>query len=142
MDMEVRRSATDEDLAHALDVRRTVFTEEQGVAPELDQDGADSMATHVVACADGTVIATGRLIRNDGQGRIGRMAVLREWRRMGVGSRVLDALEAEARRQGMSSLMLHAQVHAQTLYQRAGYEVQGELFTEAGIDHVTMSKRL
>jgi predicted GNAT family N-acyltransferase len=92
---------------------------------------------------DGAVVATGRLVAQpDGTGRVGRMAVEAGWRRSGVGARVLEALEAEARARGLAGIELHAQRYVEAFYARAGYARVGEPFEEAGIDHVVMTKRL
>ena len=56
-------------------IRTTVFIEEQGVPQELEWDGLDEHAYHVIAfAADGTPIGTGRLLQD---GHIGRLAVLK-----------------------------------------------------------------
>ena len=105
----------------------------------------DGQATHVIAAADGRVVAAGRFVpQPDEHGvtaRVGRMAVLGEFRRHGIATVVLRALEAEARRQGLSGVELHSQAYVQRFYDRCGYTVAGEPFVEAGIDHVTMVKR-
>ncbi|MEA2393256.1 MAG: hypothetical protein QOJ82_1147, partial [Solirubrobacteraceae bacterium] len=39
-------------------------------------------------------------------------------------------------------IVLAAQVGARGLYERAGYEARGDVFLDAGIEHVTMAKAL
>ena len=128
----------------SLRLRLEVFVGEQGVPVELEHDEHDAGAFHAVAIApDGAVVGTGRLLTQaDGSGRIGRMAVAATWRRGGVGARVLEALESEARRLGMPAIELHAQCYVEAFYARAGYARAGEPFQEAGIDHVVMRKAL
>lgn len=139
--IEVRVASSGADMEGALAVRHEVFIVEQGVPPELERDDADDSAVHVVA-GDGTsVVGTARLTR-DGEARIGRVAVLPEWRRRGVAGLLLAALESEARRLGIEELNLHSQTYVQALYERHGYAVTGPGFVEAGIDHVPMAKRL
>lgn len=129
------------ELESALAVRHAVFVVEQGVPLELEHDEADETAVHVVA-GDGTsVVGTARLTR-DGEARIGRVAVLPEWRRRGIAGMLLAALEAAAARQGIIEVSLHSQAYIQALYERNGYTVTGPGFVEAGIDHVPMAKRL
>jgi predicted GNAT family N-acyltransferase len=84
-------------------------------------------------------LGTGR-IQIDGQ--IGRMAVLREWRRRGVGSAIMEALLTLARKEGCSRVRLHAQTHAIGFYSRFGFEPHGEVFREAGIPHRLMELTL
>jgi predicted GNAT family N-acyltransferase len=95
---------------------------------------------HVLAVdAAGNAIGTARLLA---EGKIGRMAVLREWRGRGVGSGLLLRLLEEARKQRLQQLTLHAQVYASKFYRKFGFEVMGGEFVEAGIPHVKMILRL
>lgn len=121
-------------------VRRAVFIDEQHVPEELEWDDADDRAYHVLASDDeGVPIGTGRLQID---GRIGRMAVLREWRRRGVGKAILIALVDLARKEGCSVVRLHAQTHALAFYARQGFVAIGSEFEEAGIPHRAMELRL
>lgn len=129
-------------LRMALEVRKRVFVEEQGVPPELELDGRDTTANHVVVEIEGKVVATGRLLMDDGEARISRVAVLPEWRRRGIAGEVIAALERQAARRGVSEVALNSQTYAQELYDKLGYVVTGDGFVEAGIDHVPMAKRL
>ncbi len=132
-----------EEMNAARAVRRRVFIEEQGLPPDEEYDEYDGKATHAVAIQNGQVVGTGRIYRDEaGAGRIGRMAVDMAWRRQGVGGRLLEALEAEALRQGNVRATLHAQTYVQQFYAGRGYSPEGDVFMEAGIEHVTMSKPL
>ena len=122
-----------------LAVREQVFTLEQGVAAELDIDGEDGNAKHCVIYSEQNIIATGRLLNN---GHIGRVAVLSPYRGQGIGSQVMQALETEAQQRGDKSLFLHAQLSALAFYKKRGYQSQGEVFLNAGIQHICMVKTL
>ena len=132
----------DMDAVHAL--RRLVFIDEQGVDPEEEWDGLDDDAVHAVAILDDVVVGTGRLLLGGGgaEARIGRMAVRQELRREGIGARILAALEAEAASRGAERALLHAQTYVKEFYAGAGYTEHGDLFYEAGIEHVAMIKDL
>ena len=139
----VRVAASPADIAGARAVRLRVFVEEQGVSPAEEYDELDAVATHAVALYRGEVIGTARLLeQGPGMGRIGRMAVDIPWRRRGVGSRLLVLMEAQARERGYAQVMLHAQTAVQEFYARLGYAPAGELFLEAGIEHITMTRTL
>lgn len=125
-------------------VREKVFIEEQNVPRELEWDKWDERSDHAVAidCLS-NAIGTGRLLRiGSTRGRIGRMAVLRSWRRRGVGAALLEALLQLARDRGMPEVMLHAQTQAAGFYRRFGFDTRGDEFLEAGIPHVEMRLRL
>lgn len=118
------------------EIRTKVFVEEQGVPVELEWDGLDEHAYHVMAFApDGTPIGTGRLLQD---AHIGRLAVLREWRGRGVGGALLDILLVIANKMGYEEVRLHAQTRVLDFYVKRGFEPQGEEFMEAGIPHVMM----
>ncbi len=124
----------------AVGIRFRVFVDEQSVPPEIELDEYDAVATHVLALLDGVAIATGRAIVEGDSARIGRMAVDRQHRRSGVGGLVLRFLEDEAREQGATEFVLHAQEYVKAFYAWHGYEEHGDTFMEAGILHVEMRK--
>jgi predicted GNAT family N-acyltransferase len=122
----------------AAALRQQVFVVEQGVPAELELDEMDAQSLHAVACQDGVPVATGRLLPD---GHIGRMAVRQDARGAGTGSLVLCALMDEARRRGDRDVVLHAQLSAREFYARHGFEPEGEVFMDAGIEHIAMRRR-
>ena len=121
-------------------IRDVVFIDEQNVPEELERDPMDVNYIHALATTiDGTPIGTGRLIS---EGKIGRMAVLKEWRGKGIGREILSALVKAATEQGYDEVSLDAQIHAQDFYQRQGFVAYGDEFMDAGIPHIKMKKEL
>ncbi len=117
-----------------------MFVQEQGIPEQLEWDGFDSGCCHVLAVLeDGRAVATARL---QADGRLGRMAVLGEWRGRGIGRAILEHLLQRARRRKLAAVYLHAQAGAEGFYRQAGFTAQGKPFTEAGILHVEMVRRL
>ena len=122
--------------AHA--VRDAVFVGEQQVPPALERDAFDVLSLHVLARdAAGQAIGTGRLAPD---GRIGRLAVVADWRGRGVGEALLRALLALADGAGLRTTSLHAQLAAMDLYARHGFVAHGPVFEEAGIAHRAMRR--
>lgn len=146
----IKPVSSEGDLFSALAIREIVFIEEQSVPESLERDADDAQAFHVLAMEKGHAIGTGRLVTMDkppeGEagtwGRVGRMAVLQAHRKGGIGSRLLGALEAEAKRRGFAGILLHAQVSAMEFYKRHGYVAHGAIFEEAGMPHLEMKKKL
>lgn len=149
------RLATTDDLPAVYAVRHTVFVVGQGVPVELERDLLDDVADHAVALLSGVVVGTGRLV--DGRidvegllvpgtrgtvGTIGRMAVAEADRGTGTGRALLDLLVATAAERGLPEVELHAQLHARGFYDRAGFTPFGEIYLEAGIEHLGMRRRL
>jgi predicted GNAT family N-acyltransferase len=140
-----RRVTTQADRAAAYALRKEVFVREQHVPEEIELDELDDAADHVVAVDDaGRVVATGRLVVLGAHtGKIGRMAVTKSVRGQGAGAAVLQSLERIAREEHRwGEIVLHAQLSAKGFYDRAGYVAEGDIFEEAGIEHVAMRKRL
>jgi predicted GNAT family N-acyltransferase len=121
-------------------VREPVYVVEQNVPIELEWDALDPLCFHVIARdADDRPIGTGRLTP---EGKIGRMAVLREWRGRGVGEALLQALVDRARSVGWTEVQLNAQVGAIEFYARYGFVPFDDEFEEAGIAHQSMRRTL
>ena len=136
-----------EELSEALEVRRAVFIEEQGIAEdeEIDRYDADptggGSAVHALGRLDGRPVAAARLLldRDDehphGYPHIGRVAVLAELRGRYYGVAIMEALHEQARRLGHRGVTLAAQEYALPFYERLGYVARGEIFLDAGIEH-------
>lgn len=116
-------------------VRTRVFIEEQNVPLDLEWDGLDADCIHMLATAGDEPIGTGRLTP---EGRVGRMAVLAEWRGRDVGTELLLALMAAGRARGDTHCVLSAQVSAIGFYERFGFVAEGDTFLDAGIVHREM----
>ena len=139
--------ATEEDWPEIAALRTRVFVGEQGVPPEIEQDGRDATAVHALSRDDaGRVVATGRLLLAPDPATmpatIGRMAADASVRGRGHGAAVLEELHRQAALRGVRETELHAQLTAQRFYERAGYSPVGDVYEEAGIAHVTMVRRL
>jgi predicted GNAT family N-acyltransferase len=140
--IEVRRTADQEELEAALELRHRVFCVEQGVPKREEIDGRDGDAVHLVAVRDGHVVGTCRMLFVSRTVQFSRLAVDPAVRREGIATQLLREADHEARAGRAQRIVLHAQTYAQSLYEGAGYEPRGRVFVEAGIEHVAMEKRL
>jgi predicted GNAT family N-acyltransferase len=138
----VRVARDPAEVKDAQDLRVRVFCDEQGVSPDQELDSLDAEATQIVAVDESGVIATCRLRFPDGGAKLERMVVERRLRHLGVGGKLLEAAEDEARSQGAGAMVLNAQRRAEGFYASHGYVPEGETFMEAGIEHVRMRKAL
>jgi predicted GNAT family N-acyltransferase len=125
--------------AEAKRIRFAVFVEEQRVPAEIELDEHDAHSIHALAFVDGAAVGTARLLPD---GHIGRMAVLRPYRRHGAGRALLRALVEAARGRNDAEVLLSAQVHALGFYRAEGFEPEGAVYEEAGIPHQAMRRRL
>jgi predicted GNAT family N-acyltransferase len=133
--VHVRLADWHKDNAALRRIREAVFINEQSVAPELEWDSEDSQAIHFLALEDDYPIGTARLLSD---GHIGRVSVLRDWRSLKVGERLMQAAIAEAEQRGLRQQRLSAQVHATAFYERLGFRIVSDEYLEAGIPHVDM----
>ena len=126
----------------AKEIRETVFLKEQGFQTEYDE--IDEIATHLVLFDAGLPIATCRVFSGETpeQYILGRLAVKKEFRGAGIGSRMLREAEACVRDLGGTCLMLHSQLHAKEFYEKSGYIAYGEVEYEENCPHIWMRKQL
>lgn len=137
--MEILIKSWQEAESDAYGVRQEVFVNEQGVPADLELDALDALATHALVYRDTQCIGTGRLVDLDyKQAQIGRMAVLAQYRGMGIGKRILKKLIDLAYSKGVEKVILHSQVNAIPFYEKLGFEAQGDVYEEAGIPHRNM----
>ncbi|MFD9410286.1 GNAT family N-acetyltransferase [Streptomyces sp. NPDC059989] len=148
----VRPATGESDLAACFAVRSEVFVVEQSVPESIEYDAYDADAVHVLAVGpDGAALGTGRLLYgaaalaktgSEDIGSLGRLAVRKSARGLGVGVALVRAIEAEAVRLGLSAVDLGAQAHAVGFYERLGYVAYGPEFQDAGIPHRAMRRAL
>ena len=117
------------------EVRQVVFVEEQAVAADFEWDELDASAIHILALFDNQPIACLRIIEYH---KIGRMAVLKEWRRMGLGAALLLKAVNICKLYGSNKVYLSAQTHAVDFYKRAGFKVTSGEYCDVHIPHVDM----
>ncbi len=121
-------------------LRFAIFVGEQNVPSGIELDDMDAKCMHAVAYdVDNKAIGTGRLLPD---GHIGRMAVVKEWRRRGIGAEIMAALMAEARKRGHKQVALSAQLQAAEFYRELGFVAEGKVYPEAGILHQKMVRNL
>ncbi|MEU9030729.1 GNAT family N-acetyltransferase [Streptomyces sp. NPDC048383] len=148
----VRVASSDADLAACYAVRTEVFVVEQSVPESIEYDAYDAIALHVLATGpDGEPLGTGRLLYGPEAlsktgspevGSLGRLAVNKSARGLGVGVALVRAIEAEAGRLGLAAVELGAQTHALGFYERLGYVAYGPEFLDADIPHRAMRRAL
>ena len=128
--------------SHAKDIcaiRYKVFVGEQKVPEELEIDGLDGQAKHVLALVDGVPIGTGRILSD---GHIGRVAVLKDYRGLGIGKSIMKDLIKWAQNMNLEKVWLSSQWHAHSFYLDLDFVCVGEIYKEAGIDHIKMFRTL
>ncbi|WP_318466285.1 GNAT family N-acetyltransferase [Photobacterium leiognathi] len=120
-------------------VREQVFIQEQQIDPEIEFDGLDSEAVHVLVMDGEQPLGTGRILAD---GHIGRIAIMKSARGQGLGAKVVQTLVEYAQQQGYPRVDLGAQTHAVDFYRKLGFMPYGDEFMEANIPHQAMEQML
>ena len=125
------------DRADIEHVRRTVFIEERDEWDELDPVVTHALAYVGSAAAKRDLVGTGRL---EPTGKIGRVAVLPQYRGTGAGVAIMRRLLDLAAERGFHEVYLNAQTSACGFYERLGFRADGPEFDEVGIPHQRMRR--
>ncbi len=128
--------------SESRDIRTKVFVEEQGFREEFDT--IDDRALHIVIFCDGVPAGTLRMFPAEQEGAyyVGRVAVLPQFRKEHLGSKLMMLAEQEVRRRGGSVIALSAQCRVSGFYESLGYEKSGEVYLDEYCPHIHMEKRL
>jgi predicted GNAT family N-acyltransferase len=145
--IHILRIRTEQELHQAFQIRVEVFVEEQQVPKDVELDEYDvspQAARHILVMIDGQAAATGRWIKyKPDTAKMQRIAVRQLFRGLGLGRKLMEALEEWAREEGFAYSLLDAQCQAEPFYAKLGYvTVSSETFLDAGIPHVRMKKKL
>lgn len=122
----------------AVKIREEVFIAEQGFQNELDE--TDNIAAHIVIYDD-IPIGTCRVFTDDsGKYIIGRIAVIKKYRSLGIGKRLMSEAEEYVKSKNGTSLCLHAQCRVVEFYEKVGYVPFGDIDDDEGVPHIWMRK--
>ncbi len=126
----------------ALQIRLTVFVDEQGFVDEVDD--VDAVADHAVLYDGEHAVGTCRIFPSDDTDTyiLGRLCVLQSHRHKKCGSALITAAEHRAAEHGATRLRLHSQCQAQGFYERMGYTACSDIEDEQGCPHIWMQKEI
>ncbi|MGN0242936.1 MAG: GNAT family N-acetyltransferase [Lachnospiraceae bacterium] len=128
------------DYSEVAAIRKKVFIEEQGIDPELEMDGYDEEAIFALVYDEQNhPIGCGRLILDHYDYKIGRIAVLKEYRGQHYGDFIVRMLLDKAFSCGAPFVKVGSQAHATRFYEKIGFVPTGEGYMEAGIMHLPMT---
>ena len=134
--MKVVVAKTQKEILDNCYVRGQVFVVEQKIDWAIEFDGLDPLCVLFTVYDDSKPIGAARLYKN----KVGRVATLAEYRKQGVASQLMKKIEEYAKENQMTKLVLHAQKYIEDFYSELGYVSEGDIFFEAEIPHVKMTK--
>lgn len=124
-------------------IRETVFVSEQGFYEEFDE--TDKKSIHLLAKVKGKRAATARIFKSGSDNlkwTVGRFAVLKEYRGIGIGSYLMEKVEEKIKEQGGKVAELSAQKQAEKFYLSLGYTPMGDIYYDQHAPHIHMEKAL
>jgi len=142
MTLKVFKITTIAEFCDVISIRLNVFEIEQGIPCDIEIDEYDKTADHFLAVIDGIPTGCARMMFMDGKAKLGRIAVLKEYRKHGIGKALCDFMIREASLKGCNKAILGAQTHAVGFYEKVGFTPYGEIYLEGGIEHINMVKTL
>lgn len=122
------------------DLRIEIFVKEQGVPEENEFDDYDLQVPHLVIFLDNEPVATGRFIPyGEDTVKIGRIAVKKDKRGLGLGEKIVLELLRKAKEKGAKTVRVGAQTHAVGFYEKCGFSLLGTPeYMEENIPHYDM----
>lgn len=127
-----------DDLIKVFIVRGIVFVEEQGVPYEIERDAYDYSAMHILGEKNGEPFAAGRIRAQGEYAKMERVAIRKSYRGKNLGHMLTEFMISVAKDQGFKKFKVHAQAYLVDFYRKHGFEIVGEMFKEADIDHYLM----
>lgn len=132
---------TPTELYELLRLRSQVFVVEQQCI-YLDEDNKDQFAFHLMGWQDSLLAACARLFKPGDYFRevsIGRIITAPEIRGTGLGKDLMkESIEIAHRLYGPVPIRIAAQYYLRMFYTSFGFQADGDIFLEDGIEHVEM----
>ena len=123
-----------------IKIRTAVFIDEQGFKNEFDE--TDKTCTHIVLYADKVPVAICRYFKEGKNCRIGRVAIIKEYRGQGLGNKIMQIAENEIKNEGGRITEVSAQVRVSEFYKKLGYSAVGDIYLDEICEHIRMVKKL
>ena len=139
MILDIRFTQNNKDMLSCLDLRRTVFIEEQNVPENEEVDGDDPGCDHILLTESDIPVGAARLKYYNDFVKVQRVCVLKNYRGQGIGSKIINFIIRHVEKNDIrSSVRLGSQIHALEFYKRLGFIEFGEEYLDAGILHKDM----
>ncbi len=143
-ELKILRATETWQQAGAYYVRIQAMARKHHITLRQEFDAHDTPDTRYIVVTEADFpIATARMYPLDDQAvMIGRVVVLPEYRRLGIGSMTVLACEAWAEELGYARTVLESRDNKIAFYEQLGYEVRGELTAGDTFACVRMEKEL
>jgi len=132
----LKRITTNRELHQAQQIRIEVLEHEQGFPHNVNIDGLDQSAIHVLLLDEENPVGTARLTKlNDKEGIIARIALLRSHQGKSLGKYLIHELEIQALQLGLTTLYIEPLYHLKPFFESIGYRQVND-FGKEGDHHL------
>ena len=138
MNLNIRKAENSADFSKLFEARKKVYVDELDVPLELEFDEYDETAFHFVVEVDDFVVGTARLVVLGFDGNIGRVCILKNFRRKGLGTKLIISIIVASMDIGLDRLIVEAKVDALSFYEKIGFVTEGNEYLEIGVPHKKM----
>jgi len=136
--LEIRFIKNKKDFDEIFNIRHRVFVREQNVPSSLEFDGLDGESKHVIVKLRNETIGCARIRSIEGKLKLERIAILKEHRKKGFGTQLVEYLIEYCKQRKIKEIVIHAQYTQKHFYEGFGFQSRGAPFNEAGIKHIEM----
>jgi predicted GNAT family N-acyltransferase len=144
--MKIIKATNNDELERCLNIRNEVFTIEKGISKEIEVDENDNLNSgydfFIAAYNDKDAGALRCIKASNDTVKIQRFCVLKQYRKQGIGKRILEEIENYYKANKITKLELDAKFSVCGFYEKCGFEKVSDIFIEAGVEHVKMVKLL
>ena len=140
--LEIRPIKNKRELEQVIEIRKQVFVKGQDVPLDLEVDGLDTKADHMIVYFNDLPIGCARIRTNDDIAKLERIAILEEYRNRGFGKQLTRYLINYCKNKDYKEIYMHSQTYVSDFYKKFGFRKQGKTFFEASIKHVEMYMKI
>ena len=144
MTFSIKQPESPEEFKQYFRLRYRMLRAPWGEPEGSELDDIEHRCYHLMVMANDEVIGVGRLQYNAAdEAQIRYMAVAKEFEGNGIGRMIVNALEQEALKNNIRTVVLDAREPAVRFYQKLGYETEKKSYLLFGeIQHYRMKKFL
>lgn len=131
---------TPEDYLKSVTIRSIVFMDEQNISFYDEFDEHDLKSSHFLITVDGEPAGTARMRSIGGYAKFERLAVRKEYRKLGLGKGILTHVLKHIDNLGHQKTLINAQTYLIKFYEGFGFVREGKEFMDAGLPHYRMTR--
>ena len=136
MDVQLNIVKTNDEKNLALNIRREVFIKGLNIPEHLEIDSNEESSKYILAKVDGKSVGTARWRKTDEGMQLERVAVLNDYRSIGIGTMMTKFILNQLKNSKL--IYLNAQESAISFYEKMGFKPIGPRFKEVNIEHQKM----